>query len=198
MLSLYAGLLAQSGNTLYDALGVTHDCTEAALKAAYRRCALKHHPDKVRGSAEKRDASRRFERINQAYSTLIDPASRQQYNSELMHSAGSVPRHHYAQSPQQRSVVRLNTSNSQKDCRPVAPCHAKPSGHPRSISKRARTHVMPHTGAHIRAVHARGARRLERGQCRREQCARRLASTRQILASLRASNPNSTEAGSIC
>ena len=118
--SLLTALLAQSGSslddrlgvgsTLYDALGVTHDCTQAAIKAAYRRCALKHHPDKVRGSLEKRDAQRRFERINDAYSTLIDPASRQQYNSELrQRSFGSAPRHHHpARSAQPRSVVRLS------------------------------------------------------------------------------------------
>ena len=118
--SLLTALLAQSGSslddrlgvgsTLYDALGVTHDCTQAAIKAAYRRCALKHHPDKARGSLEKRDAQRRFERINEAYSTLIDPASRQQYNSELrQRSFGSAPRHHHpARSAQPRSVVRLS------------------------------------------------------------------------------------------
>ena len=118
--SLLTALLAQSGSTLddrlgvgstlYDALGVTHDCTQAAIKAAYRRCALKHHPDKVSGSLEKRDAQRRFERINDAYSTLIDPASRQQYNSELrQRSFGSAPRHHHpARSAQPRSVVRLS------------------------------------------------------------------------------------------
>ena len=119
--SLLAALLAQSGtplddrlgvgSTLYDALGVTHDCTQAAIKAAYRRCALQHHPDKVRGSVEKRDAQRRFERINDAYSTLMDPASRQQYNSELLgRSFGGAPRqhHHTARSAQPRSVVRLS------------------------------------------------------------------------------------------
>ena len=119
--SLLAALLAQSGtplddrlgvgSTLYDALGVTHDCTQAAIKAAYRRCALQHHPDKVRGSVEKRDAQRRFERINDAYSTLMDPASRQQYNSELLgRSFGAAPRQHRhtARAAQPRSVVRLS------------------------------------------------------------------------------------------
>lgn len=120
--SLLTALLAQSGSslddrlgvgsTLYDALGVTHDCTQGAIKAAYRRCALKHHPDKVRGSLEKRDAQRRFERINEAYSTLLDPTSRQQYNSELRQRSfgGAVPRHHHhqARSAQPRTVVRLS------------------------------------------------------------------------------------------
>eukprot|EP00966_Prymnesium_polylepis_P057144 1323620-Prymnesium_polylepis.1 len=44
----------------YDLLGVSQDCSEAELKKAYRRYALKEHPDKG-GDPEK------FKQLNEAY-----------------------------------------------------------------------------------------------------------------------------------
>jgi len=63
----------------YDVLGVARDATPEQIKKAYRRLALKWHPD--RHKDEERDAAReRFTRINEAYEVLSDPDKRQRYD----------------------------------------------------------------------------------------------------------------------
>ena len=57
----------------YDTLGVKPDATQAEIKAAYRRLAVVHHPDKG-GTPEK------FKALVGAYKTLSDPGSRRQYD----------------------------------------------------------------------------------------------------------------------
>lgn len=64
----------------YEVLGVRRDATVEQLKAAYRRQALKHHPDKNPGSDE---ASDRFKACNDAYTLLSDPDKRPEYDKSL-------------------------------------------------------------------------------------------------------------------
>ena len=61
----------------YDILGVSRGCDEAGLKAAFRKQAMEHHPDR-NGGCE--DASSRFKEINEAYSVLSDPQKRAAYD----------------------------------------------------------------------------------------------------------------------
>ncbi|MFA9262118.1 MAG: molecular chaperone DnaJ [Undibacterium sp.] len=58
----------------YSILGVSKTATPEELKKAYRKLAHAHHPDKKTGDEAK------FKEINEAYSTLSDPAKRQQYD----------------------------------------------------------------------------------------------------------------------
>lgn len=61
----------------YQILGVSRDASPEDLKRAYRKLALKYHPDKTKGDKE---GERRFKEINEAYRALSDPAKRKQYD----------------------------------------------------------------------------------------------------------------------
>jgi molecular chaperone DnaJ len=61
----------------YEILGVTRGCDDAALKVAYRKLAMEHHPDR-NGGCE--DAAGRFKEINEAYSILSDGQKRAAYD----------------------------------------------------------------------------------------------------------------------
>jgi len=62
----------------YKVLGVSKDATADEIKKAFRKLALKYHPDKNKGD---RDAEEHFKEINEAYAVLSDPEKRKQYDS---------------------------------------------------------------------------------------------------------------------
>ena len=61
----------------YEMLGVPRGADEAAIKAAYRRLAKEHHPDRKNGCKE---SEARFKAINEAYDVLKDPQKRAAYD----------------------------------------------------------------------------------------------------------------------
>jgi molecular chaperone DnaJ len=61
----------------YEILGVSRGADDAALKAAFRKLAMEHHPDRNGGSEE---ASSKFKELNEAYSILSDPKKRAAYD----------------------------------------------------------------------------------------------------------------------
>src|SRR5579884_2215952 len=61
----------------YEVLGVSRNCTEAELKAAFRKLAMQHHPDRNPGD---KDCEHRFKEINEAYDVLKDPDKRAAYD----------------------------------------------------------------------------------------------------------------------
>lgn len=63
---------------LYETLGIGKSATDQEIKSAYRKLALKYHPDKHKGD---KDSESKFKEINQAYEVLSDKKKRQQYDT---------------------------------------------------------------------------------------------------------------------
>jgi molecular chaperone DnaJ len=61
----------------YEVLGVAKDAGEDDLKKAYRRLAMKYHPDRNPGNPE---AEAQFKEAGEAYEVLTDPQKREIYN----------------------------------------------------------------------------------------------------------------------
>jgi len=61
----------------YEILGVSRTCSETELKAAFRKAALQHHPDRNPGD---KDCEVRFKECNEAYEVLRDADKRAAYD----------------------------------------------------------------------------------------------------------------------
>lgn len=65
----------------YEVLGVSRNATASEIKVAYRKLALKHHPDRQSSESEKAKATQVFARISNAYEILSDEALRGEYDA---------------------------------------------------------------------------------------------------------------------
>ena len=63
----------------YKILEISENATPEEIKKAYRKAALKHHPDKNPNNRE--EAEIKFKEINEAYSVLSDPEKRRRYDA---------------------------------------------------------------------------------------------------------------------
>lgn len=63
----------------YDLLGVNRNATLAEIKKAYRKLAMKWHPDKNPGNVE--EATAKFKAVAEAYEVLSDPNQREEYDN---------------------------------------------------------------------------------------------------------------------
>jgi len=61
----------------YEVLGINRDANEEAIKKAYRRLAMKHHPDR---SPDNPKAEELFKEAKEAYEVLSDPGKRAAYD----------------------------------------------------------------------------------------------------------------------
>jgi molecular chaperone DnaJ len=62
---------------LYQTLGIEKDATSDEIKKAYRKLAMKYHPDR---NAWDKNSENKFKEINEAYQVLSDSSKKQQYD----------------------------------------------------------------------------------------------------------------------
>jgi len=61
----------------YEVLSVSKDCDEQELKTAYRKLAMRYHPDR---NPDNPEAEERFKQASEAYQVLSDPQKRAAYD----------------------------------------------------------------------------------------------------------------------
>lgn len=66
----------------YKILGISKDASDDDIKKAYRKLAMKYHPDRQteKSDKEKKDAESKFKEVNEAYSILSDPQKKRNYD----------------------------------------------------------------------------------------------------------------------
>ncbi|KAL8278799.1 hypothetical protein RQP46_008868 [Phenoliferia psychrophenolica] len=81
-----------AGKDYYSILGVSKTATDAELKSAYKKMALKHHPDRNPDNPDA--ASKKFKEISEAYEALSDSNKRaiyDQFGEEGLKNGGGGP-----------------------------------------------------------------------------------------------------------
>ena len=70
--------MSKNQKDYYELLGVNKDSTQEEIKKAYRKKALKYHPDKNPGNKKSEEM---FKKISGAYEVLSDPQKKENYDN---------------------------------------------------------------------------------------------------------------------
>jgi DnaJ-class molecular chaperone len=97
-----------SSDDYYATLGVLQDASIRQIKAAYRRLAFQHHPDRNRDNPRSSEA---MKRINEAYAILSSPVKRREYD-ELRRQFGSAAYSRYQSAHSQQDIYNGSDINT--------------------------------------------------------------------------------------
>ncbi|KAL4382903.1 hypothetical protein GQ457_15G006230 [Hibiscus cannabinus] len=74
--------MAAEKRCLYEVLGLSLDCSQDDIRSAYKKLALRRHPDKlVQSGVSQEEATAQFQELVHAYEVLSDPKERSWYDS---------------------------------------------------------------------------------------------------------------------
>jgi len=74
-----------NGSSYYTVLGIRKDASFSDIRSAYRKLALKWHPDRwTKNPAVAGEANHRFQKIQEAYSVLSDENKRSMYDAGVL------------------------------------------------------------------------------------------------------------------
>ena len=73
-----------AGVAYYKVLGVDESASSKEIKRAYKKLALRYHPDKMTGKSEEEraEAEKIFKEAMEAYEILVDEDTRERYDKE--------------------------------------------------------------------------------------------------------------------
>lgn len=103
------------GISYYDVLELQKNCTQEEIEKAYKKAALRYHPDRNPGDSE---CAEKFLRIQEAYDHLKDPEKRRQYDFRSNNpQAGFVPHFHEVEDLDIRISINLNFEETVLGCK---------------------------------------------------------------------------------
>lgn len=95
-----------SARIAYDILGLPRDANAAAVRDAYRKAAMRYHPD-LAEEGRRAEAQSQFTRINQAFEVLQDADTRRRYDRLLEQNHIPDLEHDLPEHPPQRSLFEI-------------------------------------------------------------------------------------------
>ena len=72
--------MSQSKKDYYEILGIQRDASNDQITKAYRKLAMKWHPDRHQDLDKKKEAEEKFKEITEANTVLTDPEKRKRYD----------------------------------------------------------------------------------------------------------------------
>lgn len=127
----------------YEVLGVSRSATNDEIHVAYKKLAMKNHPDKNLGNEE--EATKKMDAINAAYETLSDSVKKYDYDQTLPAEVkpSSPPKSYSA--PEKKSSAYSYVFNSEEAKPQPKPAQSSPAV-TKTISKIASGEKLEHKG----------------------------------------------------
>ncbi|EAY09991.1 DnaJ domain containing protein [Trichomonas vaginalis G3] len=98
---------------LYQLLGVPRDADSKTIKKAYHKLAMELHPDKVKDQTQ--EVEIKFQKIIEAYTVLINPSTRADYDDSLKRKEEENQRFNSMDSDRKRMIEKLNAMENENN-----------------------------------------------------------------------------------